>query len=242
MDKKLVRISEAAAMLGVTAQTLRNWEKTGRLRAERSSGGQRYYAVADLKRLIINLAELGWSWAASAQAPELPDEYYCERPDRFSSRLEKMAIALEAALGSDETDNVSLLTQVAGEIGDNSFAHNIGNWPDIPGVFFAYDAISRLIVLADRGQGVRATLRRVRPEIENDIEALRIAFTEVISGRDPEKRGNGLKVVRSVAEQYSIGLKFRSGLGTVTVPKEPGVMRIAQAKENVRGAYAIITF
>lgn len=242
MDEKLVRIGEAAAMLGVTAQTLRNWEKTGRLRPERSVGRQRYYAVAQLKRFMVDLPKLGWAWAVSAQAPELPSDYYCERQDRFTSRLTKMAAEFQEVLGEDATDLVSLVTQVAGEIGDNSFTHNLGNWPDMPGIFFGYDGAKREIVLADRGQGVWTTLRRVRLEIANDQEALRIAFTEIVSGRDPEKRGNGLKVVRAVAEQHPIGLTLRSGLGMVRIPKEPGPMRIMQTDENVRGVWAVIIF
>lgn len=242
MKEKTIRIGEAAAMLGVTTQTLRNWEKSGRLRAARTRGGQRTYIVADLKRLLVDLPELGWAWAASAQAPELPSEYYSERQDRFTSRLVKMGVEFQQTLGAHTEDIVSLLTLVTGEIGDNSFAHNAGNWPDVLGIFYAYDANKRIIILADRGRGVRATLQRVRPTIANDMEALRVAFTEVISGRDPEKRGNGLKVIREVAEKTAIGLTFRSGIGTVRIPKEPGRMEITQAKENVRGVYAVITF
>lgn len=242
MDKEQVRIGEAAAMLGVTTQTLRNWERSGRLRAERTAGGQRYYMVADLERFTIDLPELGWAWAASAQAPEISSDYYCERQDRFSSRLEKMGLAFQQTLGAPAADTVSLLGLVAGEIGDNSFAHNAGNWPDVPGVFYAHDVGKRVIVLADRGRGVRATLQRVRPAIASDVEALQVAFTERISGRDPEKRGNGLKVIREIAESQSIGLVLRSGLGVVRIPKEPGPMQIAQAKENVRGVYAVVTF
>ena len=242
MGEDTIRIGQAAKILGVTAQTLRNWEKSGRLRAQRTVGGQRCYTVADITRLAVDLAGLGWAWAASAQPPVLPPDYYCERSDRFTSRLVKMGTVLQPSLGVDSTDLVSLLTLVAGEIGDNSFAHNAGNWPDVPGVFYGYDEHKRIIVLADRGQGVRATLQRVRPTIASDVEALRIAFTEIISGRDPEKRGNGLKVIRQIAETKSIGLIFRSGLGVVRIPTEPGPMKITMATENVRGVYAVISF
>jgi len=140
-------------------------------------------------------------------------------------------------------DTASLLTTVAGEIGDNSFMHNIGNWPDVLGIFFAYDIGKRVIVLADRGQGVRKTLSRVRPTIETDVEALRVAFTEIVSGREPEKRGNGLKVVRRIVELNPIHLLFRSGVAVVKSPKEQsGSITIAAASENVRGAYAVIKF
>ncbi|PIT98030.1 MAG: hypothetical protein COT71_02870, partial [Candidatus Andersenbacteria bacterium CG10_big_fil_rev_8_21_14_0_10_54_11] len=137
---------------------------------------------------------------------------------------------------------VSLLGLVVGEIGDNSFAHNVGNWPDVPGVFFAYAIDKRFIVLADRGRGVLTTLRQVRPNLADDSEALRVAFTEIVSGRDPEKRGNGLKVVRRVTESGEIGLFFRSGLGKVEIPTAPGTMHISATDENIRGVYTVITF
>ncbi len=242
MKEENLRIGKVSEMLGVTVQTLRNWEKSGKLRAHRSAGGQRYYELQDIQRFMLDLEALGWAWAASAQAPEIAGEYYCERQDRFTSRLEKMSIVLLKELGSDAEDVVSLLTLIAGEIGDNSFAHNLGNWPDVLGAFFTYDVNKRIIILADRGRGVLTTLRYVRPSLSSDTDALRVAFTEIISGRSPEKRGNGLKVVRRVVESNAVGLVLRSGLGLVHIPKNPGSMDISMAKENIRGVYAVITF
>lgn len=228
-------------MLGVSVSTLRNWDASGKLLAHKSAGGQRYYMLRELQRFVLDLEKLGWAWATSAQPPELPGEYYCERPDRFTSRVAKMGSELLRAESISE-DLASLLTLVAGEIGDNSFAHNVGNWPDVPGVFYAYDIEKRIIVLADRGRGVRATLRRVRPNLATDTDALRVAFTEIVSGRNPEKRGNGLKVVRSIAEKKTLSLLFRSGVGMVRIPKESGKMRIEMTGENVRGTFAVILF
>ena len=49
MEKRLVKIGEAAALLGVAVGTLRKWEATGELvPARKTAGGTRYYAVADL--------------------------------------------------------------------------------------------------------------------------------------------------------------------------------------------------
>jgi len=49
MDKRLVKIGEAAAMIGSTPATLRKWEETGELLpARKTKGGTRYYAVSDL--------------------------------------------------------------------------------------------------------------------------------------------------------------------------------------------------
>ncbi|MBI4599255.1 MerR family DNA-binding transcriptional regulator [Candidatus Uhrbacteria bacterium] len=241
MVEKNVRIGVAAQMLGVSVQTLRNWEKSGKLRAERSVGKQRYYGLENLKRFAIDLQLLGRAWATSAWAPELSDTYYCERPDRFTSRVAKMGAELQRESSISE-ELASLLTLVAGEIGDNSFAHNVGNWPDVQGVFYGYDVAKRVIVLADRGRGVKATLQHVRPNLATDIDALHVAFTEIVSGRNPEKRGNGLKVVRAVAESKEIGLLFRSGIGAVHIPVGPGSMRIKMTDENIRGTYAVILF
>jgi putative resolvase len=49
MERRLVKIGEAAAMLGTTPRTLRQWESTGELIPSRKTkGGTRYYAVNDL--------------------------------------------------------------------------------------------------------------------------------------------------------------------------------------------------
>ena len=207
MNEIKLRIGEAAKILGVSEQTMRNWEKSGKLRAERSRGNQRFYLLKDLKIFSLDLKVLALAWATSALPPELPSEYYCERPDRFTSRVARMGAELQKAGGVSE-DLASLLTLVAGEIGDNSFAHNVGNWPDLAGVFYGYNIDKRIIVIADRGRGVKTTLQQVRPNLATDIEALNVAFTEIVSGRNPEKRGNGLKVVRKVTESKEIGLPF----------------------------------
>ena len=241
MKDEAIRIGKVAEMLGITVQTLRNWEKSGKFPSQRSKGGQRYYRLEDVRRFSVDLPKLSLAWAKSAQPPELQAEYYCERQDRFTSRLEKMGLLMAQTKSMGE-NLASLLTAVAGEIGDNSFMHNIGNWPDVPGIFFAYDINKRVIVLADRGQGVRKTLSRVRPNIKTDTEALNLAFTEIVSGREPEKRGNGLKVVRRIVELNPIGLLLRSGIAVAKNPIKASPIEIKMEEENIRGTYAIITF
>jgi molybdopterin-binding protein len=46
------RIGEAAKMLGVRVETLRRWERDGRLATERTAGGQRMVAAAEVARLL----------------------------------------------------------------------------------------------------------------------------------------------------------------------------------------------
>ena len=47
-----LRVGQAAEMLGVSVETLRRWEAEGRLRMERSEGGQRLVDVSDVTRLL----------------------------------------------------------------------------------------------------------------------------------------------------------------------------------------------
>jgi molybdopterin-binding protein len=46
------RIGEAAELLGVRVETLRRWEREGRLKATRTSGGQRMVAATEVARLL----------------------------------------------------------------------------------------------------------------------------------------------------------------------------------------------
>ena len=47
-----IRVGHAAEMLQVTVETLRRWETEGRLRMERSEGGQRLIEVGEVARLL----------------------------------------------------------------------------------------------------------------------------------------------------------------------------------------------
>jgi molybdopterin-binding protein len=46
-----IRIGQAAEMLGVSADTLRRWGESGKLRTRRSPGGQRLVRLSDVVRL-----------------------------------------------------------------------------------------------------------------------------------------------------------------------------------------------
>jgi molybdopterin-binding protein len=47
-----IRVGQAAEMLGVSVDTLRRWEVDGRMRMERSEGGQRVVDLAEVTRLL----------------------------------------------------------------------------------------------------------------------------------------------------------------------------------------------
>ena len=165
-------------------------------------------------------------------------DYYCQTRDVFQVRLEKIAQEL-LKNGSIEENDVYIISAIAGEIGNNSFDHNLGNWPDIAGVFFGYflENGELKVVLADRGQGILATLKKVKPELKSDAEALKTAFTEKISGRAPENRGNGLKFVKENVEERKMHLTFISGNAKMELNKK---MEIKTTDENIRGCLAIL--
>ena len=51
MPKQLYTAREAAAVLGISLDTLRRWDKTGRLKVERDSGNRRVVAATEIDRV-----------------------------------------------------------------------------------------------------------------------------------------------------------------------------------------------
>ncbi len=178
---------------------------------------------------------LRWAIAQPGYMP--PADRYCQTRDMFSARLDKLLAKSEKAIGED----AYLLTAIAGEIGNNSFDHNLGNWPDIPGVLFTWDMPNRYIAVADRGQGILTTLKRVRPDIVRATDALRIAFTEVISGRFPERRGNGLKFVSQTIQTKQWKLDFSSGNAQAIID-DGNPIEIRQPSQTIQGCLSMLYF
>lgn len=231
-DNKLITIGEAAKMLGVSKDTLRRWDESGAFPAIKSSGRHRYYARIQVELYRNELYAAAKRWVMST-GNELPiSDFYCENQPRFQSRLMKMGKLLEA--NAAKLPWFSLIILAVGEMGNNSFDHNIGNWPNVPGTFYAFDLKKGQVVLADRGRGVLATLRNARPELASSADALRVAFTEYISGRTPEKRGNGLKSVRAVVEAQPLSVMFRSG-NALAILRHGETMKIERTEEEISG-------
>lgn len=225
--------------MGVSLDTLRRWDKSGKLTAIRKDGGtHRYYREKDLEIFSSDLISLAHEWATKGS--ELPSTFYCSNSAVFQARLTKLEMLLLKQPGLEKL--FSLIVLIAGEIGNNSFDHNLGRWPDTPGIFFGYNLNKRQIVLADRGLGILETLRQVRPALETHVEAVKVAFTEFISGRAPERRGNGLKLVREVAMTQPINLFFTSGDAEVRIKSPDKEFRLTRGQEILRGCFASISF
>lgn len=233
-----ISISEAAGILNISEDTLRRWDKEGKLVPIRSIGGKRIYSRTQVEIFLDNLFISAQDWTIGSS--KISDQMYCENSGIFLSRLTRMQDLLGKIL--DLQPMFSLIVSITGEMGDNSFAHNLGKWPDVQGIFFGYDIHKRHIVLADRGVGILATLKRVKPELQNDEEAMKVAFTEVISGRAPEARGNGLKLVRKVVSENPIGVLFRTGDAELILSKDSSELDIHKNQKPFRGCLAVITF
>lgn len=236
----LISIGKAAKQLNVSIDSLRRWDNTNRLKAIRTGPrGRRYYRQSDINLFLQDLLALAEQWVSARIGYTPENEVYCQTRDDFQARLESLQSTLKSKVS---LSGISLLSAVAGEIGNNSFDHNLGNWPDIPGVFFAYDMRKNIIILADRGQGILTTLKRVKPELITSEEALEVAFTETISGRVNEARGNGLKFVRSVIVENPFTLSFQTGDAQLHLKQYDRSIVVTHAQSSIRGCFAIIGF
>lgn len=242
-NKELMTINQASQVLGISQDTLRRWDKSGKLPAIRHKRvGYRYYDSGQLAELApkLDINKLVLKWASGKNANEPLSEFYCPNSSVFQARLSKLEAELIRT--GDLNNKFSLITAITGEIGNNAYDHNLGNWPDIPGVFFIYNIFKRLVAIADRGQGVLTTLKKVKPDLKNDQDALKMAFTEIISGRAPESRGNGLKFVKKIVEENNFNLFFKSGQAELKIKQNNGALNIGQAKTEIQGCLALIKF
>ena len=134
MDTQLISIGKAAKFLGVTPMTLRRWEKSGKLLPLRTPTGQRRYTVEQLSGILGGgSVERALLWVSDTEGREPESVFYCLTATVFQDRLMRAERELARMRGMRET--YSLVIAAAGEIGNNSFDHNIGNWPDVPGIF-----------------------------------------------------------------------------------------------------------
>jgi molybdopterin-binding protein len=105
---RTIRLGLAAEMLQVSVETMRRWESEGRLRVERSGGGQRLVPIAEVTRLLAE---------KRAQALERPIVAGSAR-NRFPgivTRIEKDRVAAVVEVIAGPHRMVSLMTAEAVE-------------------------------------------------------------------------------------------------------------------------------
>ncbi len=100
-----VRLGRAAEMLGVSVDTLRRWEETGRILTRRSGGGQRRVPLSEVARLL----------ALQRDRPTRPIVAQSAR-NRFEgvvTRLERDGVAAVVEVQAGPHRLVSLMTAEA---------------------------------------------------------------------------------------------------------------------------------
>jgi len=246
MNTKLIPIGEAAKMMRISIDTLRRWDKSGQFSAIRRSE-KRFYRLSDIEKYLAKLTILeadlyitAKKWASGVSVSEPDKLFYCQNSAVFQTKLIKFQENLADV--SNLKNTFPLIVAISGEIGNNSFDHNIGQWPDISGIFFGYDINRREVVLADRGQGILKTLKRVKKDLASNGEALRVAFTEIISGRSSEARGNGLKFVKNVVKEKEMNLIFQTGDAKLELKKGDNELNITKEDSYIGGCIALIKF
>ncbi len=170
-----------------------------------------YYALAGVPDF-----EAASRWANAPAAPQSPEASVSETREIFTARLPHLKSFLRNGLPENL---LPLVISTAGEVGNNSFDHNLGQWRDVPGCWFESQVTGRhlWICIADRGQGVYQSLMKVHPELPDEQAALTAAFDTIISGRAPERRGNGLKFVKNtMVKTPGGGIACISGTGRVS--------------------------
>ena len=206
-----IRPAELVRLLGVSPQAVHRhlnfWVSQGVLE-RKGKAPSTQYMMADVPHF-----ESALHWYQSTTATSVPN--LCETRDRFAARLDHF-IPLEKK-GFSKGD-LSLIISTSGEIGNNSFDHNMGQWKDVPGCWFEIQLTRNQlwVLIADRGQGIYKSISKVITDLQDEASAVKRVFEETISGRSPEKRGNGLKYVReNLSKTAGRGVACLSGSGSI---------------------------
>jgi molybdopterin-binding protein len=101
-----LRMGQAAEMLGVSIETLRRWEAEGRLRMERSDGGQRLIGIDEISRLLAERRK------AVADRPIVAQSARNRFPG-IVTRIEKDSVAAVVEMIAGPHRLVSLMTAEA---------------------------------------------------------------------------------------------------------------------------------
>lgn len=239
-EKKQATAKEIIEFLGLSPQAVFRQLKQLRAQGLVAKAGlppKVFYFSYDKAGSLDSFLAQQINWAVSGEARFLLPEALCPTRDVFQARQERLLKDLLMVIN----ENLAyLLAASVGEIGNNAFDHNLGNWRDVMGLNFAVNLKERKIILADRGQGVLATIKKVRSKTANDVQALRVAFTEIISSRSPEHRGNGLKFVKKVMEENNLSLEFYSGAAICVIGPEG--FKINDSQPAIPGTLALIKF
>lgn len=174
----------------------------------------------------MNAIEAIVEFFATARVGKANDVWHSKTRDELQARLSSWLDYFFIRLGATEESAV-MLSAVLGELGNNAFDHNLGQWKDEIGCIIGFLDLGSMLraAVADRGQGIIASLENSLSTKVSSDEVVRIAFEERISGRAPERRGNGLKFV---------GKQFKSSFGDgLLCLSEGGLYKIGESFSDI---------
>lgn len=143
--------------------------------------------------------------------------------DEFNAKLENF-LRMFTDYGFS-VSNAHRATALVGELGNNVFDHNSGNWPtDISGCIIASQNYPERelikIAVGDPGIGFKQSLKAAFPNLPNDMAAIKKGLAG-FTGRVGEDRGNGLKLIQEwTLNNFSGNVIIQSGKGFVEVKQK----------------------
>ncbi len=146
---------------------------------------------------------------------------HCNFRDALEARLGSKIRRMFSHFGLNE-DEEPMATSLVGELGNNVFDHNDGQWPtSVRGAIILAQMNpqkrSAEVVVADPGIGFSGSLKALNPNIESDVDAIKLGLTGV-TGRVGEPRGQGLQIVKNWTIKNFAGIvRIHSGSGLVVI-------------------------
>ena len=175
-------------------------------------------------------------WYLAGTSTQFIEDNFCRTRSDFNGRLASYESILKKNFSED---CLFLLSSSLGEIGNNCFDHNLGFWQGDAGCLFIRE--NNFTLICDRGRGIKQSLSSVYSLTKEDKDYISIAFTKVITGRAPEKRGNGLKFVKKNILNCGLGLFCRSEDESFHLGK-PLDGYAEQLKTSIRNNNGVLTY
>jgi hypothetical protein len=183
-----------------------------------------------MSQSIQNFSEIQ-DWFNHGKESSFVLQNFCPTRSELNGRLNSYESLLRKSFNED---CLYLFLSSLGEVGNNCFDHNLGHWQGKPGCLFVRE--EKYCIIADRGQGIKSSLSKViNLEKHNPIE---YAYLHVVSGRAPEKRGNGLKHVRRSIVSCHISLSVYSGGDFYSIGKQ----EVKNLALNNPGVFVLFTW
>lgn len=170
--------------------------------------------------LIQSLEKFRESFKEYDSVGDFLELYHIENRLNFEHRFKNKILKTLNNAGLDNGKSWFIYGLIL-ELIDNSFIHNLGNWPlnNIFGAFICIQNFSKLkslkISIGDVGQGIRSSFKntKYRDIMKDDKTAIKRVFRGGYTSRPQERGGIGLQyILNSILKDFKGILDIRSGI------------------------------